>query len=360
MEIQSWKAQVEKELKGKSIEQLIQQIEEGVFTQPLLSEVQITEGVSFRAKNSWSIQQSFKTTAPDHWNVLALESLQGGSNKLVLPQGWNSNELRIALQNIWVAYVEFVIPNEYYSQYHNTLLQIAAEQGKGDLPQAHKYVISSEAVYDMAASHAEQLAFLVLSGIEQIERTEGSLDEELAHIQFEMHVSNQILIEISKMRALRKLWSHVLSNSSLEHSCSNHCYITAITDRNFQATTDSDNNLIRSTIQACAAVLGGANAVEVSPMESFLNDDNPNHLRWARNIQHLLADESYLNQYTDAATGSFSLEDLTNQLVQQTWKIMKDYQNSEALFIQIKRLSESRILSKNSEIVVGQNKYVRS
>lgn len=360
MEIQSWRAQVEKELKGKSIENLIQQIEEGVFIRPLLNHVQIASGVSFRAKNSWSIQQSFKTKSPVLWNALALESLQGGSNKLVIPQGWNSSDLLIAMQNIWVAYVEFVLPAENCSDYHNALIQLAAEQAKGDLQPTHKYVISSESAYQMAANHAEQLAHLMLMGIEQIERTTDSLDQELAHIQFEVHVSNQILIEIAKIRALRKLWSHVLSNAPLQHSCSNHCYITAITDRNFQATTDSDNNLIRSTIQACAAVIGGANAVEVSPMESFLNDDNPNHLRWARNIQHLLSDESYLNHYSDAAMGSFSIEDLTNQLVQQAWKIMKEFQGSQALMNHMKNMADQRIQIKKNQVVVGQNKYVRS
>jgi methylmalonyl-CoA mutase N-terminal domain/subunit len=360
MEIQSWKAQVEKELKGKSIENLIQQIEDGVFTQPLLNEVKITSGVSFRAKHSWSIQQSFKTKLPELWNALALEALQGGVNKLVIPQGWNSSDLLIALQNIWVAYVEFVLTAENYSDYHNVLVQLAAVQAKGDLQPTHKYIISSESAYQLAASHAEQLAHLMLMGIEQIERTTESLDHELAHIQFEVHVSNQILVEIAKIRALRKLWSHVLSNSSLEHTCSNHCYISAITDRNFQATTDSDNNLIRSTIQACAAVLGGANTVEVSPMESFSNEDHSNHLRWARNIQHLLAEESYLNQYSDAAMGSFSIEDLTNQLVQQAWKIMKEFQVAQALMNHMKNMADQRIQTKNKQVVVGQNKYVRS
>lgn len=360
MEIQSWKAQVEKELKGKSIENLIQQIEDGVITQPLLNEVQIGSGVSFRAKNSWSIQQSFKTKSPQLWNALAIEALLGGANKLVIPQGWNSSDLQIALQNVWVAFVEFVLPAENYSDFRNTLIQLAAEQAKGELQPMHKYVISSESAFQLAASHAEQLAYLMLFGIEHVERTTESLDNELAQIQFEVHVSSQILIEIAKIRALRKLWSHVLSNSSLEHSCSNHCYITAITDRNFQATTDSDNNLIRSTIQACAAVLGGANAVEVSPMESFSNEDHSNHLRWARNIQHLLAEESYLNQYSDAAMGSFSIEDLTNQLVQHAWKMMKEFQESQALMYHMKNMADQRIQTKKNKVIVGQNKYVRS
>jgi len=360
MEIQNWKAQAQKELKGKPIENLIQEIENGVFVQPLLNEVQIFPGVSFRAQNTWNIQQSFNTNDPNVWNRLALESLQGGTSKLVLPSGWKEAELRMALENIWIAYIEFQLPSKNEVDYKNVLADLAAEQGKGEAPNCHSFIFSSESLHALAASHAEQMAYLILLGIEHVESTDHSLENELAQLLFEFHISSKLLIEIAKLRGFRKLWAHVLSNANLEHACSNHCYLTAVTDRTFQAEIDSDNNLIRGTIQACAAVLGGANAIEVSPMESFRKIDNSDHLRWARNIHHLLADESYLKEYSDFALGSYSIEDLTNQLVEEAWNIMKNFKESSHLLAHIKSLSESRLQQREKEVIVGQNKYVRS
>jgi methylmalonyl-CoA mutase len=132
------------------------------------------------------------------------------------------------------------------------------------------------------------------------------------------------------------------------------------TDGYFQAKKDTDNNLIRSTIQAIAAFVGGANRIEVLPMEYANAADVSEQLRWARNIQHLLIEESYFDQYSDLAKGSYTLEKLTEDFSTKALETMKEFETSEKLehFIQTKK--EERANQQAQRVVVGENKYVQS
>jgi methylmalonyl-CoA mutase len=151
-----------------------------------------------------------------------------------------------------------------------------------------------------------------------------------------------------------------MKTGTFKHACTNHAFVKVQTDGYFQAKKDTDNNLIRATIQALAASVGGANRIEVLPMEYANGTDVNDQLRWARNIQHLLIEESYFDQYSDLARGSYALEKLTEDLSKKALSIMKEFDNSEKLeqFIQTKK--EERATQQAQRVVVGENKYVRS
>jgi methylmalonyl-CoA mutase len=88
--------------------------------------------------------------------------------------------------------------------------------------------------------------------------------------------------------------------------------------------------------------------------------DVSEQLRWARNIQHILIEESYFDQYSDLAKGSFSLEKLTEDLSVKAFEIMKNFETSEKLFNFIQNNKEERSLQHAQRVVVGENKYVQS
>lgn len=361
--LQDWQALAEKELKGKSLDSLVRQKEEGIFLFPYATEGNSTKEVTFRATPSWQLHQSFQTNDPILWNELALQALNGGANSLTIPASFNGNDLKLALKNIFVGYInlELEAHAEQADDQLDVIQEIYNSQDKaGVFPFIHSLHVHADHVFAMHATAAEQIAFAALAGIECIEHSSLPLDETSAKLLFHFSVRSELYVEIAKLRAFRAVWSHAINSGSPEHVCSNHAFVKVQTDAYFQAKKDTDNNLIRSTIQTLAACVGGANRIEVSPMEFSNGVDNRDHLRWARNIQHLLIEESYLDQYSDLAKGSYSLEKLTEDLCKKAFELMKQFENSNDLKHFIQNKKEERALHFAQRVVVGENKYVRA
>jgi hypothetical protein len=361
--LQDWQTLAEKELKGKSLDSLVRQKEEGIFLYPYATEGSSTNEVTFRATPSWQLHQSFQTVDPIVWNALALEALNGGANSLTIPASFNASDMQVALKDIFVGFINWELEAhaEQADDQIDALKQAYEQQDRaGVLPLFHSKHIHANRAFAAHATAAEQIAFAVLAGIEFIEKTHLTLDDASAQLLFHFSVGCELYVEIAKLRAFRAVWSHVLKSGSPEHACSNHAFVKVQTDGYFQAKKDSDNNLIRSTIQALAASVGGANRIEVLPMEFAKGTDDSDHLRWARNIQHLLIEESYFDQYSDLAKGSYSLERLTEDLSLKTLDIMKILRTSESVFNYIQKNKEERALQHSQRVVVGENKYVQS
>ena len=361
--LHDWQKLAEKELKGKSLDSLVRQKEEGIFLFPYSTEAKSTEEPTFRAASSWQLHQSFKTTDPLQWNGLALEALNGGANSLTIPASFNASELKVALKDIFVGFVNWELEahaEQADDQIDAIKQAYEAQDRSGVLAFIHSNHINTNVLFSNHSTASEQIAFAVLAGIEFIENTHLSIDEASAQILFHFSVGSEMYVEIAKLRAFRVMWSHVMKSGSPEHACSNHAFLKVQTDAYFQAKKDTDNNLIRSTIQAIAACVGGANRIEVLPMEYANAADVSEQLRWARNIQHLIIEESYFDQYLDLAKGSYSLEKLTEDLSAKAFEIMKNFETSEKLFNFIQTKKEERSLQHAQRVVVGENKYVQS
>ena len=356
-----WEKLVEKELKGKPLDSLVKSIEEGITLHPFYTSGKSAQVTTFRATPHWSICQSFKSTDAKFWNQLALESLQGGSNALVLPATFQGNDLAIALTDIQIGFIEWELDTEAYAVQFPELLRLhQAQNNDSVLPLIHKYHVSANTLFSKHATPSEQLAYAALKGIEIIEASSEQIDEIAAEILYSFTIGRHLYTEIAKLRAFRALWHFCMENTSLKFECSNHVFVKAETDQFFQATKDTDNNLIRSCMQALSAILGGANRVEVHPMEATASTDHPDQLRWARNMQHLLWEESHLNDYKDVAKGSFALEQLTEDLASKAYTLMNELGSSEAIMNHVESQFASRKEEFEKRVVVGQNKYVRA
>ncbi len=361
--LQDWQSLAEKELKGKSLDSLVRQKEEGIFLFPYATQAKTTDEPTFRATTTWQLHQSFQTTDPLQWNGLALEALNGGANSLTIPASFNASDMKVALKDIFVGFINWELEAhaEQADDQIDTIKQAYEAQDRaGVLSFIHSKHINTNPLFGNHATASEQIAFAVLAGIEFIENTHLSIDEASAQILFHFSVGSELYVEIAKLRAFRAVWSHVMKSGTFEHACSNHAFVKVQTDGYFQAKKDTDNNLIRSTIQALAASVGGANRIEVLAMEFAKGTDVSDHLRWARNIQHLLIEESYFDKYSDIAKGSFSLEKLTEDLSVKAFEIMKNFETSEKLFNFIQNNKEERSLQHAQRVVVGENKYVQS
>ena len=361
--LQDWQSLAEKELKGKSLDSLVRQKEEGIFLFPYSTQAKSTKEPTFRAAPSWQLHQSFKTTDPLQWNGLALEALNGGANSLTIPASFNASEMKVALKDIFVGFINWELEAhaEQADDQIDALKQAYEAQDRaGVLAFIHSKHINTNALFASHATASEQIAFAVLAGIEFIENTHLSIDDASAQILFHFSVGSELYLEIAKLRAFRAVWSHVIMTGTFDHACSNHAFVKVQTDGCFQAKKDTDNNLIRATIQALAACVGGANRIEVLPMDYANAADVNEQLRWARNIQHLLIEESYFDQYTDLAKGSYALEKLTEDLSTKALATMKEFESSEKLELFIQTKKEERATQHAQRVVVGENKYVQS
>ena len=144
-----------------------------------------------------------------------------------------------------------------------------------------------------------------------------------SQIQFSITLGDSYFLNIAKIRALKLLWQQVLSAWNIQqNSISNiEVHLTTITQ-----TEDENYNKIKSTAQAMAAVIGGANRLYIYPSDEFKDDlGTPFAQRIALNIQHLLQLESYLDRVIDPAAGSYYIENLTDLLAKNAWKRFGDW-----------------------------------
>ena len=188
-----------------------------------------------------------------------------------------------------------------------------------------------------------------------------------ARLQFFVSIGSDFFMEIAKLRALRMLWSDILTASGCpaEAGC---VPIHARTSRRTQSALDPHVNMLRATTQAMSAVFGGADSLHVSTFdESFRGPDEFNQ-RIARNVQLILARECRFDQVADPAGGSWYVESLTRDLARAAWEhlqtiekaggILKGLESglvqkmvAEAAARRVERLATRR------DVLIGINQY---
>ena len=162
------------------------------------------------------------------------------------------------------------------------------------------------------ASIIQQLAFALAKSKELVEKFGSEILEKLV---FRFAIGSNYFFEITKIRAFKYLFNQL----SKEFEKDLIPYIFAETSFRNKAENDSDNNLIRSTLELASAMIGGADAV-------FSNDYKiENQTELSKEIsfkqQIVLAYESIINVFEDATSGSYFVEDITQQFAKKSWKL---------------------------------------
>jgi len=162
------------------------------------------------------------------------------------------------------------------------------------------------------ASIIQQLAFALAKSKELVEKFGSEILEKLV---FRFAIGSNYFFEITKIRAFKYLFNQL----SKEFEKDLIPYIFAETSFRNKAENDSDNNLIRSTLELASAMIGGADAV-------FSNDYKiENQTELSKEIsfkqQIILAYESIINVFEDATSGSYFVEDITQQFAKKSWKL---------------------------------------
>ncbi len=180
------------------------------------------------------------------------------------------------------------------------------------------------------ATAVQELAFGLSIGTEYLARlTEGglSIDEAAKRIRFNFGVGGAYFIEIAKLRAARFLWAQIVDAykpSDEEVSIMNiHCE----TSEWNKTIYDPYVNMLRTQTEAMSATLGGADSLTILPFDSIYAESSNFSERIARNQQLLLKEESYFDKIADPAAGSYYIENITDSIIDEAWKLFLEIED---------------------------------
>lgn len=182
-------------------------------------------------------------------------------------------------------------------------------------------VVDATAVNDLGASDAQELGYSMAVGAEYLRVLVAAgvpVAEAAGLLEFRYAATDEQFPTIAKLRAARRLWARVLELSGVsatERGQRQH----VVTSRPMMSKYDPYVNMLRTTVAAFAAGVGGADAVTVLPFDTPLGRPDAFGRRIARNTSALLLAESHVGAVADPAGGSFSVERLTDDLARAGW-----------------------------------------
>jgi len=407
----SWKQRIEKELKGKPFENLVWNHSDGFNVNPNQSFITDNSGVPGKfpylrgvktESNNWEINQLIDSDSESKMNQRALAALEGGAEGLVISLEAQI-DLTQVLKGVYLNYVGLHFVGEFTTANIQQLEQLVAETelsskdiyGSAECCLCHKsqesrarnlstalalsekfprikaVKVRGDELHNKGALASTELALALSIGHEslvKLVKAGMSIDKASAAINFSLGIGSSYFTELTKFRTLRQLWALVINKYNPEHSCSRATYVQAFSGNWNKTTLDQENNLLRTTTEAMSAVLGGVDAVCVIPFNHLTKNSSNSGMRYARNIQHLLKSESFLNQTIDPAGGSYYIEKLTKELREKTWEkfcLIESMGGILALqssgkinqMLEKDAAAQKSLIRTESRVVVGVNKF---
>ncbi|WP_297779658.1 methylmalonyl-CoA mutase family protein [Aeromicrobium sp.] len=183
--------------------------------------------------------------------------------------------------------------------------------------------VDATAVHDTGASDVQELAYSLAAGATYLRvLTEAgfTVEEAAGLIDFRYAATDEQFPTIAKLRAARRLWNRVVELSGVTSAAAGQLQ-HAVTSRPMMSRYDPYVNMLRTTVAAFSAGVGGAASVTVLPFDEPLGLPEPFSRRIARNTSSLLISESHVAAVTDPAGGSHAVEKLTDDLARAAWEL---------------------------------------
>jgi methylmalonyl-CoA mutase len=239
------------------------------------------------------------------------------------------------------------------------------------MPKFNSISISGYHMHEAGATAVQELAFTIADGKEYVQRAIASgldIDDFAGRLSFFFGIGMNFFMEVSKLRAARTLWHRVMDELGAKDQRSKmlrtHCQTSGVSLQE----QDPYNNVIRTTIEAMAATLGGTQSLHTNALDEAIALPTDFSARIARNTQIVLAEESGITKVVDPLGGSYYVEALTAELVDQAWKIIGEVDKLGGMTKAVasgmpKRLIEEAAaarqarVDKGEDVIVGVNKY---
>lgn len=193
-----------------------------------------------------------------------------------------------------------------------------------DYPKFRCVAVNSVALNNSGAYIAQELGYALAWGNEYMQQlVDAGVEPTLAglKIKFNMGISENYFMEIAKFRAARMLWAKIVKQYEPKCDCACKMCVNAYTSEYNMTLFDAHVNLLRSQTEAMSAALGGVHSIVVTPFDKAYETPNEFSERIARNQQLLLKEECHFGTVVDPASGSYYIEELTNKLAEEGWKL---------------------------------------
>ena len=287
-------------------------------------------------------------------------------------QGVDQSSLKGTLQNDILK--EFMVRNTYIYPPNHSMRIVAdiIEYCSHNLPQFNTVSISGYHMLEAGATCTQELAYTLADGLEYVRSAMKKgldIDDFAPRLSFFFGIGMNFFMEIAKLRAARLLWSEMIQK---EFSPKNpkslmlrtHCQTSGVS----LTSQDPYNNIVRTTIEAMAAVLGGTQSLHTNSFDEALALPTPFSAQIARNTQLILREESGLTQVVDPLAGSYYLESLTGSMIHETRKLIEEVEDLGGMTKAIQagvpklRIEESAAIrqarvDKKEDVIVGVNAY---
>jgi methylmalonyl-CoA mutase len=210
-----------------------------------------------------------------------------------------------------------------------------------EFPQVQVLAVDTTPYVEAGAGAVLELALALSTAIAYL-RAGDDIDVDpaavAAAIEFTLVAGPDQFLEIAKLRAARRLWSHVLAQCGVAAE-RRRSPVYVRTSRRMVSALDPWNNLLRSTSAAFAAAVAGADGITVLPFDEpvLAADQTPSPLgrRMARNTQLVLLEEAALHQVADPAGGSWYVESLTDQLARLAWAELQQIEGAGGITVAV-------------------------
>ncbi|MCP4011372.1 MAG: methylmalonyl-CoA mutase [Proteobacteria bacterium] len=240
------------------------------------------------------------------------------------------------------------------------------------MPKFNPISISGYHMQEAGATCLQELAFTIADGIEYARAAQNSgldIDAFAPRLSFFFAIGMNFFMEIAKLRAARVLWAEYIDKlfkpkNPKSLMLRTHCQTSGVS----LTSKDPYNNVVRTTIEAMAAVLGGTQSLHTNSFDEALALPSETSARIARNTQLIIRDETEITKVVDPLGGSYYIESLTQSLINEARKIINEIEEmggmAEAVVSGMPKLKieesatirQARI-DKQEDVIVGVNKF---
>lgn len=197
-------------------------------------------------------------------------------------------------------------------------------------PGMRTLLLDSARYADNGATAVQELAYALGTAtciIDHLMLNGLSIEQIAPHFVVRMSLGSNLFMEIAKVRAMRMLWTELIrAYNGSEDACK--IWIHGITARRNKSHFDAWVNILRTSTESFAGIIGGVDSLEVLPYDEGFDIPNEFSRRVARNQQLILAEEAHLQKVIDPAGGCWYIETLTSELAYLAWKRLQEIENT--------------------------------
>ncbi len=268
---------------------------------------------------------------------------------------------------------EFMVRNTYIYPPEPSMRIISDIFGftSREMPKFNSISISGYHMQEAGATQVQELAFTIADGMEYVKYGVASgldIDKFAGRLSFFFAIGMNFFMEVAKLRAARVLWHRVMTNLGALDDRSKmlrtHCQTSGVSLQE----QDPYNNVIRTTIEAMASMLGGTQSLHTNGLDEAIALPTDFSARIARNTQIILQEETGMTNVVDPLGGSYYIESLTSQLVDQAWAIIERVEAEGGMakavaagwpkaMIETAAAARQARVDRGEDVIVGVNKY---